>query len=225
LALATSASDSWTVNSVGSDPQTPFKGTPFAVGATPVTIQAEDYDLGGEGVAFHDTTPTTNSGGGYRTGGANDGVDVKLITNTTNQYRIGDAFAGEWVEYSIDVQQGGDYKLDLRLSQKDPNAKMHVEIDGGERDRLDHRPGHQRLLRLHHRQQDDQPDGRRARAAAGVRRRRVEQHVGGRGLGQAHAGGAAAAGGHTTTIASPIVSYVRDGSSATRTSAATRRCS
>jgi O-glycosyl hydrolase len=130
LALATSASDSWTVNSVGSDPQAPFTGTPFAVGATPITIQAEDYDVGGEGVAFHDTTPTTNSGGAYRTGGANDGVDVKLITNTTNLYRLGDAFAGEWVEYSIDVQQGGDYKLDLRLSQKDPNAKMHVEIDG-----------------------------------------------------------------------------------------------
>ena len=36
--------------------QTPFKGAPFAVGATPVTIQAEDYDLGGQGVAYNDAT-------------------------------------------------------------------------------------------------------------------------------------------------------------------------
>jgi GH25 family lysozyme M1 (1,4-beta-N-acetylmuramidase) len=104
-------------------------GNPFAVGATPITIQAEDYDNGGEGAAYHDTTPNVNSGNAYRFG-ENSGFDVKLINNTTNQYRLGDTFNGEWVEYSIDVQQAGNYKLDLRLSQADPNAKMHVEIDG-----------------------------------------------------------------------------------------------
>jgi hypothetical protein len=109
--------------------QVPFTGTPFPVGDTPITIQAEDYDLGGEGIAFHDTTPTTNSGGDYRDG-ADGGFDVKLINLTSDQYRLGDAFAGEWVEYTLDVQQSGTYQLDLRLSQKDPNARMHVEVDG-----------------------------------------------------------------------------------------------
>jgi subtilisin family serine protease len=106
--------------------QSPFHGSPFAVGATPVTIQAEDYDLGGEGIAFHDTT-ANNIGNVYRT---SEAVDVKLIANTTNQYRLSDAAVGEWVEYSINVQQAGNYELEIRLSNADPNGRVHLEVDG-----------------------------------------------------------------------------------------------
>ena len=105
-------------------------GTPFAVGPGITTaIQAEHSDNGGQGVAYNDTTPTTNTGGAFRTG-EKHGVDLKLIGGTTNQYRIGDSFAGEWVEYTVNVAQAGSYKLDLRLSQSDPNAKIHVKVDG-----------------------------------------------------------------------------------------------
>jgi hypothetical protein len=55
---------------------------------------------------------------------------VKLIANTTNQYRISDAAVGEWVEYSILANDAGNYELEMRLSNTDPNAKIHVEIDG-----------------------------------------------------------------------------------------------
>jgi hypothetical protein len=94
--------------------------------ATPVTIQAEDYDLGGEGIAFHDTTAKQHR----RRLSPNEAVDVKLIAGTTNQYRLSDAAVGEWVEYSINAQQASNYELELRLSNADPNAKVHVEIDG-----------------------------------------------------------------------------------------------
>ncbi|MGB7159292.1 MAG: GH25 family lysozyme [Tepidisphaeraceae bacterium] len=104
-------------------------GNPFAVGATPITIQAEDYDNGKQGYAFNDTTPLVNTGGGYRSG-EHGGFDVKLINGTTNQYRLGDTFAGEWVEYTINVAQAGNYKVDFRVSQADPNAKVHAEVDG-----------------------------------------------------------------------------------------------
>ncbi|MEO6350257.1 MAG: carbohydrate-binding protein [Candidatus Limnocylindrales bacterium] len=108
--------------------QAPYLGAPFVVGTTPVTIQAEDYDVGGEGVAYRDTT-ATNSGGAYRTG-ADAGVDVKLIANTTSQFRIGDAYPGEWVEYSLDIKQSGTYALELRLSQSDGGGRVHVAVDG-----------------------------------------------------------------------------------------------
>ena len=104
--------------------QTPFKGSPFAVGATPVTIQAEDYDLGGQGVAFNDTT-AANVPGLYRPGEA---VDIK--SQATGQYRISDSIAGEWLEYTIDVAQGGNYEMEFRVSHADPNSKFHAEIDG-----------------------------------------------------------------------------------------------
>jgi N-acetyl-anhydromuramyl-L-alanine amidase AmpD len=110
--------------------QPPFTGTPFNLGrAGTATLQAENYDRGGEGYAFHDTTPTVNTGGAYRTGPL-DGVDVKLINGTSNLYRLGDTFAGEWVEYTLNIGKAGSYRLDFRLSQSDPNARLHAALDG-----------------------------------------------------------------------------------------------
>ncbi|HEV2293995.1 MAG TPA: carbohydrate-binding protein, partial [Tepidisphaeraceae bacterium] len=106
--------------------QAPYLGAPFLVGSAPATIEAEHYDIGGQGISYNDTT-ATNTAGAFRTG-ANEGVDTKLIT--TGQFRISDAYEGEWVEYSLDVQQAGDFRLELRVSNADPGAKLHVEIDG-----------------------------------------------------------------------------------------------
>ena len=78
---------------------------------------------------MNDTTPTVNTGGAYRTGPL-DGVDVKRIAGTTNLYRLGDAYPGEWTEYTINVGQAGTYRLDFRLSQSDPNARMRALLDG-----------------------------------------------------------------------------------------------
>ena len=50
------------------------QGTPFKALAIPGTIQAEDYNLGGEGVAYHDTT-AGNEGGAYR----HDDVDIETV--------------------------------------------------------------------------------------------------------------------------------------------------
>ncbi len=47
----------------------PFFGTPIAV---PGTFEAENFDLGGEGVAYHDNVPG-NAGGQYR---LNEDVDI-----------------------------------------------------------------------------------------------------------------------------------------------------
>jgi uncharacterized delta-60 repeat protein len=104
--------------------QLPYKGNPFAVGATPVTIQAEDYDLGGQGIAFNDTT-ANNIGGFYRPGEA---VDIK--SHASGQFRISDGVAGEWLEYSIEVATAGNYELEFRVSHADPNSKFHADVDG-----------------------------------------------------------------------------------------------
>ncbi|HEV2295893.1 MAG TPA: ankyrin repeat domain-containing protein, partial [Tepidisphaeraceae bacterium] len=127
-ALATSASDSWTVTSDPGTPpppppppsgQSPFSGSPFAVGDAAVTIQAEDYDLGGEAIAYHDTT-SANIGGMYRT---SESVDIK--SHATGQFRISDAVAGEWLEYSIDVAKAAEYELEFRVSHSEPNSRFH----------------------------------------------------------------------------------------------------
>src|SRR5207302_1992508 len=51
----------------------------FGSATLPGTIQAENFDTGGEGVAFHDTTKP-NEGGVYRT----DRPDLYAIKGTSN---------------------------------------------------------------------------------------------------------------------------------------------
>ena len=58
-------------------PLAPWNGpapgpAPYKPLSVPGRIQAEDYNLGGEGVAYHDTTPG-NTGGAYR----QDDVDIE----------------------------------------------------------------------------------------------------------------------------------------------------
>ncbi len=89
-----------------------------------MTIQAEDYDLGGQGIAYHDTT-SSNIGKLYR---PNERVDIK--SHASGQYRISDGVAGEWLEYMIDVAAPGSYEIEFRVSSAEPNSRFHAEIDG-----------------------------------------------------------------------------------------------
>lgn len=75
-------------------------------------IQAEDFDTGGEGVAYHDTSDA-NQGGQYRPG---DGVDIEATADTGGGYDVGWISAGEWLEYSIWVREPGYYDLRLRYA-------------------------------------------------------------------------------------------------------------
>ncbi len=106
--------------------QTPFTGTAPLVGASPVTIQMENFDNGGEGVAYHDLDKA-NLGGSYRT---TEGVDIQPTTDTGGGFNVGYAKAGEWIEYTINVQTAGNYDLSFRLASTGSNGKFHAEIDG-----------------------------------------------------------------------------------------------
>jgi len=104
-------------------PQTPFGGTARTI---PGIIQAEDFDNGGEGVAYHETT-LQNQGGEYRT---DEMVDIEVAWDPTGGYNVFWAEAGEWLEYTVNVTTSGTYSLDLRLANPDPGGMLHVEVDG-----------------------------------------------------------------------------------------------
>ena len=67
----------------------PLSGSPVAL---PGTIQAEDFDTGGPGVSFYDTTGG-NSGGAYRP------TDVDIEPSSTGGFDVGWTAAGEWLTY------------------------------------------------------------------------------------------------------------------------------
>jgi len=75
-------------------------------------IQAENFDAGGEGVAYHELT-TTNLGGQYRT---NEAVDIETTSDTGGGYDVTGTAAGEWLEYTIYVSEPGLYNLALRVA-------------------------------------------------------------------------------------------------------------
>jgi fibronectin type 3 domain-containing protein/predicted small secreted protein len=93
---------------------------------TPLVLQAENFDTGGEGVAYHMLT-TTNVGGQYRT---NEAVDIEVTTDTGGGYDVTGTAAGEWLEYTIWVQSPGYYNLSLRYAALTNGGAVQVTGNG-----------------------------------------------------------------------------------------------
>lgn len=113
-------------NPVDSPVDNPADGQrPFVAVTAPATVQAENYDLGGAGVAFSDTD-AQNFGGAVRS----DAVDV-WQTPDGSGFVVGRTRAGEWLEYSIEVREDGRYIIDARMaSGVDSPGGVAVSIDG-----------------------------------------------------------------------------------------------
>ena len=105
----------------GTAVESPYNGSAIAL---PGTIQAENYDLGGEGLAYHDSE-TANQGGVYRT----DGVDIEASTDAGGGYDVGWTAAGEWLKYSVNVNTSGNYTLGFRTAGTSAGA-VSVLVDG-----------------------------------------------------------------------------------------------
>ena len=100
----------------------PYHGTPLAV---PGTIEAEDFDTGGEGVSYHDTT-VSNEGGGYRPA---ERVDIENCSE--GGFNVGWTQPGEWMKYTVDVAPAGDYTLTTRVARgTGGTGRFHIELDG-----------------------------------------------------------------------------------------------
>jgi len=108
-------------HSCGGGSQSPYPGP----GAHPIPgrIEAENYDTGGEGVAYHDTT-SGNSGGDYRS----DDVDVE--TCGEGGYNVGWIASGEWLEYTVDVDSSDMYDIEIRVASESAGGNFHIEFDG-----------------------------------------------------------------------------------------------
>lgn len=118
--ISTSSPNSITINNFTA----PAINAPFTNPiAIPGRVEAENYDKGGEGVAYHDTDPT-NNGGAYRT----EGVDIRVSVEGGHQ--IGWTAAGEWLEYTVQIAEAGTYDLQLRVSSPAAGATYHLEADG-----------------------------------------------------------------------------------------------
>ncbi|MEX0321584.1 MAG: glycosyl hydrolase [Puniceicoccaceae bacterium] len=99
-----------------------YSGSPASI---PGLIEAENFDFGGEGVAYHDAD-VSNNGGGYR---PNESVDIE--GDGEGGWNVGWAQPGEWMKYSVDIDTPGVYRITSRVARGTAGSgAFHIEIAG-----------------------------------------------------------------------------------------------
>ncbi len=100
-------------------PQSPYKGVASVL---PGAVEMENYDEGGEGMAFHDSDEQ-NEGDGYR----KDGVDIEEFSKS--EYAIGWTKAGEWTEYTLEVKYDDEYTWTAYAASGSDGSSFKLYID------------------------------------------------------------------------------------------------
>ena len=91
----------------------------------PGIIEAEYYDLGGPNVSYLDLS-AQNVAGALR---PDEGVDIDY-SNDRDGYDLAGIARREWVEYTVDVKQAGEYRLDARVHVPGTQMAFTLEFDG-----------------------------------------------------------------------------------------------
>jgi len=100
--------------------QSPYAGSPVSL---PGTIEAEKFDNGGEGVAYHDID-SGNIPGQFRS------TDVDIESCVEGGYSIGYIRTGEWLEYTVNVASAGTYTVETRVASGASGRTFRIEFNG-----------------------------------------------------------------------------------------------
>ncbi|HVR62726.1 MAG TPA: carbohydrate-binding protein [Polyangia bacterium] len=85
-----------------------FAGMPAAI---PGTVQVENYDTGGPGVAYQ-IKSMNGAANGYRS----DGVNLENAIDVGGGLAVGWTSAGIWFRYTVDVATSGSYTVSFRVA-------------------------------------------------------------------------------------------------------------
>lgn len=91
---------------------TPLTGKPFPI---PGVIQTEDYDLGGEGVAYH---ALRNAEINKIKDAREDQEYFPMVKVNGENYEVEFAYEGEWIQYSINVAETQTYVMGIQNAVK-----------------------------------------------------------------------------------------------------------
>lgn len=94
--------------------------SPFTDHQIPGTIQFEDFDNGGVGVAYADAT-IGNEGGKYR---PDESVDIG--EKVPGEYYVGWVYSNEWLEYTVHANATGLFRVSVHYSA--PGAESQVTM-------------------------------------------------------------------------------------------------
>ncbi|MEO1584165.1 MAG: carbohydrate-binding protein [Planctomycetota bacterium] len=99
---------------------------PFGGSATqlPGRVQAENFDEGYPGQTYFDVD-AENKGFQYRPG---DDVDIEATQD--GGFNVGFIDFGEWMEYTVDIAQAGEYTMTARVASQSTGGAFSLQIDG-----------------------------------------------------------------------------------------------
>jgi uncharacterized protein YjdB len=107
----------------------PFKGPHILSSAAPCTLPMVNFDLGGEGYAFHDAD-TGNSGGlQYRADNGDNASNAVDMENASNP-NIGWTSSDEWLQYTVEVITAGQYRVEVEQASPNSNGSFRIEVNG-----------------------------------------------------------------------------------------------
>jgi chitinase len=106
----------------------PFGGNPWAI---PGIVEAENFNVGGEGVAYHSLSTQNLGNAHYRlTATGEESVSISTLAPAPG-YRLSQVKAGEWLKYTVNILSNGYYNMTASVSCGDVACgSFHVEIDG-----------------------------------------------------------------------------------------------
>jgi len=99
----------------------PFKGKVYQI---PGKIEAEHYDEGEPGKAYHDIDKK-NLGADYR---ESTQVDIEKRPDASNGHGIGWTRKGEWLNYTVEVKQTGTYTIEIPVASNKQGGIFHLEV-------------------------------------------------------------------------------------------------
>ncbi len=104
--------------------------SPYLMSAAriPGAVEAEYYDIGGNGVTYLDLT-AGNGGNGIR---QSEDVDVSSAGSDVG-YAVTRIVRGEWLEYTVDVKETATYDAIVRIGSAALSASFRLEFDGVDR--------------------------------------------------------------------------------------------
>ncbi|MCF0223468.1 MAG: carbohydrate-binding protein [Fibrobacter sp.] len=106
----------------------PLKPYNNNVAEIPGRIEAENYDVAGQGFSYSDKD-SENKGGAYR----EDGVDIEGIECSDGKkcagYVVGYTNKDEWMKYTVNVKEAGDYKVTANVAAADETAGFALYMD------------------------------------------------------------------------------------------------
>jgi hypothetical protein len=106
-------------------PSRPYKNKVHVI---PGTIETEDFDEGGEGVAYHDAEPENKETKRplYR----ESGVDLEVREDASQKFNLGWTRPGEWLIYTVDVKEAGTYTIEMMVACDKRGGLFRLEFNG-----------------------------------------------------------------------------------------------